>query len=188
MSKVFVRPLILIVGLLAAVLPASAAADDSVSVVLAEFTVTPDKASVAAGQIDFTLNNLGSVPHNLVVVRTDLAADALPVDIFGVVVESTLDIQGRIAQFTTANGPQTLSLDLSAGSYVLYCSVGLHYSEGMNIAFEVGDVVTTSAPVPPASGNAGIISGSGSSPLLLATLAVLAITLVVGARVVVGRR
>lgn len=69
-----VKPIAPAGGTLLVALPALAKADDALTVDLAEFSVTPEKSSVSAGQVDFTVRNVGSFPDELVVVRPDLAS------------------------------------------------------------------------------------------------------------------
>ncbi len=88
--------------------------------------------------MEFSVANAGAAPHELVVIRTDLAADALPVE-GGSVDEASgdLEVVGETQPFS-ANTTQTLRVDLEAGSYVLICNIPGHYEAGMQAAFTVG--------------------------------------------------
>jgi hypothetical protein len=115
-----------------------------VDVTLTEFQVTPDTSSVPAGQVYFLADNRGAETHELVVVRSDLQPDALPV-VDGAVPEDDVDFIGEIEGF--AAGSQASGVfDLEAGSYVLFCNlveteesgeIESHYEEGMHAAFTV---------------------------------------------------
>jgi hypothetical protein len=105
----------------------------TVSVALEDFSVTPDPASVPHGEITFAAQNLGATPHELLVVRTDLAADALPVD-GAEVDESGLDIVVRLSDIS-AGMSVAGEADLEPGSYVLICNVPGHYALGMAASF-----------------------------------------------------
>lgn len=120
----------------------------TVDVTLQEFAVLPEVASVPAGSVTFVANNTGpDDEHELVVIKTDLAPDALPVDADGVVPEdsSELSVIGEVEEIAVgATGEVTL--DLSAGKYVLICNIlqtepdgtlEAHYRMGMRTAFEV---------------------------------------------------
>jgi uncharacterized cupredoxin-like copper-binding protein len=109
---------------------------DSVEVTLTDFAIALS-ASEAHGDapIEFVVANAGAAPHNFLIVETDLAADALPVE-SGAVDEGQVDVVGRIAQFD-ANSSQTETFSLDAGSYVLICNIPGHYQLGMTIAFTV---------------------------------------------------
>src|SRR5690606_3970910 len=54
-------------------------ASGTVSVTMDEFSVAADPTSTGSGQITFNLNNDGAVLHELLVIRTEAAADALPI-------------------------------------------------------------------------------------------------------------
>lgn len=55
--------------------------DDSkratVGVELGEWFINSDSASVAAGSVTFEVSNIGKSGHELVLIKTDLAPDAL---------------------------------------------------------------------------------------------------------------
>ncbi len=105
----------------------------TVRVQLKEFKVIPSVRSVRAGRVVFAARNTGRVPHNLVVLRTNLAPDKLPV--VGSVAKE-LGRQGKTPVF----GPgktRRLALDLKPGKYVLICNVPGHYKAGMHVGFTV---------------------------------------------------
>ena len=88
------------------------------------------KAGLVSAHADLTPEDI-----ELVVIRTDLAADALPVS-GATVDESQLDVLGRTD--TIGGGEsETLSLNLSAGSYVLICNVPGHWGLGMRSSLTV---------------------------------------------------
>lgn len=115
-----------------------------VDVVLGEWVVSPRPDSVSAGQVYFLANNAGPEdPHELVIIRSDLAPDALPV-VDGKVVEEQVEIIGEIEEFA----PDSMAsgvFDLSPGNYVLICNLvetehgelESHYLEGMRASFIV---------------------------------------------------
>ena len=119
---------------------APTASDDSVTIVKATLSdsmqITLDRYSVPAGQVRFLVTNAGHSTHELVVLKTDLAADQLVAnpDEPGKVEEQvhmgeTGDIDG-----TRFNG---LQLELGPGSYVIICNEPGHYMAGMRVAFTV---------------------------------------------------
>jgi uncharacterized cupredoxin-like copper-binding protein len=110
-------------------------AETTVAAVLSEWAITADPATVPAGEVTFDVSNTGAIPHELAIVRTDLAADALPVA-DGVVNEADLDVVGRVEEF--AGGAESSgTFELEAGTYVLICNIPAHYSQGMHAAFTV---------------------------------------------------
>jgi uncharacterized cupredoxin-like copper-binding protein len=106
-----------------------------VFVTLGEWAVSPETTSVPAGEVYFLADNAGAQPHELVVIRTDLAEDELPV-VDDRVPEDDVDIIGEIEPFA-ANSQASTVLDLEPGAYVLICNIAQHYGEGMHSAFTV---------------------------------------------------
>jgi uncharacterized cupredoxin-like copper-binding protein len=120
----------------------------TVSVALQEFAVLPSAASVPAGTVTFVAKNIGPDDvHEMVVVRTDLGADALPVDKDGKAAEegsgiTSIGETGDIAVGET----KEVSFELLPGKYLLICnivqtepdgSLEAHYKVGMRTAFTV---------------------------------------------------
>jgi len=117
-----------------------------VNVDLNEWTVSPDPASVSAGSVTFNAANIGTEDHELVIIKTDLAPEALPTKADGSVDEEGAGIQAidEIEEFPEGE-QQSLSLNLEPGAYVLICNLVeehegetmIHYAEGMYTAFPV---------------------------------------------------
>ena len=128
--------------------PSTAGVASTVDVKLQEFAILPDVASVPAGKVTFLVGNTGPDDvHELVVLRTDLAADALPVDKDGKVTEDVDGVTnvGEVGDIEVG-GTATLDVDLAPGKYVLVCnilqtepdgSLEAHYKVGMRTPFEV---------------------------------------------------
>lgn len=127
---------------------AAGATTTTVTVTLQEFAVLPDVATVPAGNVTFVAKNTGPDDvHEMVVVKTDLAADALPVDKDGKALEEApgMTTIGEV-EGVAVGGTKQVSLDLTPGKYVLICNVlqtepdgslESHYKVGMRSAFEV---------------------------------------------------
>ena len=116
-----------------------------VGVRLLEFSVLPEPGSVAAGDVTFEASNEGAENHEFVIVRTDLAANALPTKDDGSVDEAQVEVIDRIAELESG-GTGSTTVTLEAGSYVLICNLvieqegddpDIHYALGMRLAFEV---------------------------------------------------
>jgi uncharacterized cupredoxin-like copper-binding protein len=118
-----------------------------VDVTTQEYAVVPAQDSVAAGRVTFKVTNQGpDDEHEFVVVKTDLAPDALPTKKNGSVDEegAGIEIVDEIEPFAPGK-TKRLTVDLAPGSYVLLCNVVLkedggtesHYQEGMRTAFTV---------------------------------------------------
>lgn len=127
------------------------AAGTTVNVTLGEWVVEPDPSSAPAGEITFVASNEGTIEHELVIIKTDLAPDALPTNDDGTVNEDApgLEVIDEIEEFA-AGGTESLTADLEPGKYVLICNIGpstaeeagnmehdAHYAEGMHAAFTV---------------------------------------------------
>lgn len=116
---------------------ATPAEGEVVNVSLTEFAVSPDPESVPAGPVTFQVSNDGTIDHNLRVIATDLAADALPED--GPVVDEAspeLEVLGSTPDFGPGES-QTVNVTLEPGAYVLICNFAGHYASGMFTTFEV---------------------------------------------------
>lgn len=116
-----------------------------VNVTLGEWEVVPDAASVAAGSITFIAKNEGPEdPHELVIMKTDLAPADLPTKDNGAVDEEGegVELIGEIEEFEVG-GEESATYGLAAGKYVLLCNIydedeqESHYQQGMRIAFTV---------------------------------------------------
>ena len=112
---------------------------ERVAVTLSEFEIESAAADVSAGEITFTVDNAGSLEHEVVVVRTDLAFDGLPVESALVPLDDAgFDgvVEGDTDPFSPGDEREH-TVTLEAGRYVLLCNVAGHYELGMRIAFTV---------------------------------------------------
>ncbi|MCH7578502.1 MAG: hypothetical protein IH822_12070 [Chloroflexi bacterium] len=119
--------------------PINAAGDTpaatTVDVGLEEFAVNPAQDIADAGTLTFSVSNDGAIPHNFLVIRTDLASDALPTA-DAQVDEGQVDVVAFIPEYG-AGDTEDVSVDLEPGSYVLICNVAGHYDSGMRAGFTV---------------------------------------------------
>lgn len=107
----------------------------AIAVGLTEWAVQPGAESVGAGSVTFAVSNDGAVPHEFLVIRTDLAPDALPKN-GGAVDEGALDVVGKSEELLGGES-EDVTAELTPGSYVLICNISGHYDLGMRIAFTV---------------------------------------------------
>ncbi len=109
-------------------------ANSAVDVVLENFSVTVDPASVPAGKVTFNLDVRGF--HSFSVLRTDIAHDKLPV-----VGEQAVTFDPGRIEVVAADSPsendRSLEAELKPGSYILICNTEDHYQRGMSTSFEV---------------------------------------------------
>ncbi len=128
-------------GLVLLLLTACAAtpqpAGATVDVTLDSFSLTPSATSAAAGPVTFNVTNVAaSDEHEFVVVQTDLAADQLVVGDDDTVDEASVTVIDEVAELPPG-GSGTLTVDLAAGHYVLFCNVAGHQRQGMHADFTV---------------------------------------------------
>ncbi|MDA0270518.1 MAG: hypothetical protein O2798_06465 [Chloroflexi bacterium] len=101
----------------------------TVAVVLVDFSVRATPASAPAGTVTFATRNGGTVPHELVVIRSDSEPGALPI-VDGFVDEAAVDVRGEVAEMPDG-GEGSVALELESGRYLLICNVVGHYAAGM---------------------------------------------------------
>lgn len=127
------------------------AAGDAVKVELGDFTVKAPQ-TVPAGRVTFETKNTGKVEHELLIVRTDLAPDKIPLGLEG----PSLKIAGKLvlgkqhtheAQLKRGlrSGPAHIqptqtrrdTVTLTPGTYVMLCNLSGHYEAGQATRLEV---------------------------------------------------
>ena len=106
---------------------ASAVAGGDLTVVATEYAFKLSSETVKAGKTKLVLENAGKIEHEVVVLKTDAAADALE-ESGGEVLEDTS--VGEVSE-TAAGAEKSETLDLEAGHYVLVCNISGHYGLGM---------------------------------------------------------
>ena len=101
------------------------------------FALTVNPATAPAGAVAFNVTNTGSILHNLRVIKTEDAPDALPVDSATFAVDETaVDVVAQLSELDSGE-TQQLEAQLEAGAYVLICNVPTHYTSGMHAPFTV---------------------------------------------------
>lgn len=109
----------------------------SVDIRLSEWAVERSVATAQAGDLTFNIENAGTTVHNFLVVRTDLAPDALPVDAERNIVDEA-QVEVLLGSSTLdPEASETATVNLQAGRYVLLCNVPTHYDQGMFVGFTV---------------------------------------------------
>jgi uncharacterized cupredoxin-like copper-binding protein len=112
---------------------AAQAATPNVKVTLSEFKVVPKPASVKAGKVVFTAANAGSIDHELVVLKTNIAPGKLKVK----GAQAVETGRGGKAADIAPGKSKKLTLTLKKGKYVLLCNVPGHYQAGQRTGFVV---------------------------------------------------
>ncbi|MEO5975491.1 MAG: hypothetical protein ABIQ38_09880 [Ilumatobacteraceae bacterium] len=113
------------------------ATSNDISGSVKEWVVKTDASTAKAGEVVFTITNDGTIGHEFLIVKTDIASGDIPLDgdhfaepTDGIEV---IDEIGEFAKGTT----ETLTVTLDAGSYQLVCNLPDHYSAGMSLGFTV---------------------------------------------------
>jgi uncharacterized cupredoxin-like copper-binding protein len=128
-------PLIVIV----AACGGGSAATEPTTVVTATSTekaIQLDRTSAPAGIVTFKVVNTDKNVHSIVLLKTDLPHDKIPVDPKDA---SRPDKSAELKETGEVAGGQTkeFSVKLAAGSYVLVCNEPAHYAVGMHVPFTV---------------------------------------------------
>ncbi len=120
--------------------------DGEIDVRLFEWTLDVSVTSAPAGTITFNARNVGGANHDLVIVRTDLDPNDLPVgeDGYVDVADPRLEVAGKIDVFEPGLN-RSAEFTLEPGTYALICNIvdvaetgtTSHYVQGMRTAFQV---------------------------------------------------
>lgn len=102
---------------------------------LREHTITLTSTEVRAGEVTFVVRNRGGSAHDFIVIKTDLAADKLPLD----GQTQTAREDGRVdgIELLGPGKSGNLRVTLAPGRYVLICNVPTHYELGMRTELTV---------------------------------------------------
>ena len=117
----------------------SAPAGRTIAVQLGEYTLTAGSQSVASGSITFNVKNNGLLEHEFMVIKTDLAPNALVVSGSMVDEAASGTTIGTMIDTKSLQPSKSASAtyDLAPGKYVLICNVATHYQLGMHAALTV---------------------------------------------------
>lgn len=128
--------------------PSTAVAAANVPVSLSEWTVAVPK-TLKAGQVTFDITNDGSMPHEMLVFKSDLAAADYPKDATGDIVEDGAGV-ALISDGDNIDpkGTQSRTVDLSApGTYLFVCNLPGHFKAGMFTAVTVVPATTADVTI-----------------------------------------
>ncbi len=91
--------------------------------------------SAAAGKLTFKASNIGAIEHEFIVIKTDTAADKLPLVGTKVDEDKAGTVIGEIEVDAGKSASDTR--ELTAGKYVFICNIEGHYAAGQYAAFTV---------------------------------------------------
>jgi len=104
---------------------------------LHEWGVETSAVAANVGEVKFTVTNDGTIGHEFLVVKTDIAVGEIPLDGDHFAEPSDgLEVIDEIGEFKVGT-TETLTLNLEAGKYQLVCNLPGHYKNGMHLAFTV---------------------------------------------------
>jgi uncharacterized cupredoxin-like copper-binding protein len=108
--------------------PSEAAAT---TITLSEWKV--DLASIAkAGKTTFKISNAGTIPHELLIFKSDLAPSAYPTDPAGDIIEDGAGVALLSdGDNIDPGGAQDRTVDLTPGTYLFVCNIPGHFKDGM---------------------------------------------------------
>jgi uncharacterized cupredoxin-like copper-binding protein len=112
---------------------------NAITATLTSYEIIPGSTTFAPGRYTLSATNQATEAHELVLLKTDLAPDALPYD----ATQKTV-IEDQVTKVTEVEDVQpgttkagTESFDLAPGKYVLICNLAEHYKKGMYAVIEV---------------------------------------------------
>jgi len=98
-------------------------------------SVSPNKATT--GEVKFTISNKGTIGHEFLVVKTDIADGMITLDGDHFAEPSPgLEVMDEIGEFKQGT-TELLVLTLEPGNYQLVCNLPGHYAAGMHTTFVV---------------------------------------------------
>jgi uncharacterized cupredoxin-like copper-binding protein len=109
----------------------------SVDIILTTYVMKLSTDTVKAGKVTFNVkNDATDLMHEAIMVRTDIAADQLPMGPEGAPDEETLTIVGAVEDVEVGKGG-SFEVTLEPGHYVIFCNIDNHFSQGMTKDFTV---------------------------------------------------
>jgi uncharacterized cupredoxin-like copper-binding protein len=106
-------------------------------VALAQWAVTPSSTSITAGRVTFIVSNVGTIPHEFVVLYTTTLAADIPIGTYegqaNRIDERTAGLNVGETGDLKPGASGTITLDLPPGHYVFFCNLPAHYAQGMHV-------------------------------------------------------
>jgi hypothetical protein len=117
----------------------SAPSGPSINVTIRDFHIAASSQAVQPGTLVLRVYDKGPSTHELVIVRTDLPADQLPLRPDGLLVDEEsprLQPVDELSELDVGDRAR-LVLKLTPGRYVLFCNLEGHYLGGMHSLLQV---------------------------------------------------
>lgn len=118
--------------------PAATVLSKAVTGSVKEWEVDLDAAGAAAGDVTFTMTNGGTIQHEFLVVKTDIADGKIPLGADNRFSEKGkgVSVIDEIPEWNIKE-TKTLTVKLDPGNYQLLCNIAGHYANGMHATFVV---------------------------------------------------
>ena len=118
--------------------PAGTVLSNAVTGSVKEWEVDIDAVGATAGDVTFTMTNSGTIQHEFLVVKTDIADGKIPLGADNRFSEEGegLAVIDEIPEWNIKE-TKTLTVKLDPGNYQLLCNIEGHYANGMHTAFVV---------------------------------------------------
>ena len=117
----------------------------TVNIMLQEWRMMSDKARVPAGKVKFSVQNRGQEVHELVLLKTNMAYDSIPLRKDGGIDEKNAGVLVDELEDITSKSGKSMTVTLAPGNYVLLCNMvemedgklEEHYAMGMRVPLVV---------------------------------------------------
>jgi uncharacterized cupredoxin-like copper-binding protein len=88
--------------------------------------------TMRAGPSTFTISNFGTMPHELLIFKSDLAPAAYPKDKSGDIIEDGPGVNlVSDGENIDPGGAQVRTVNLKPGTYLFVCNIPGHFKQGM---------------------------------------------------------
>ena len=113
--------------------PANPPSATAIGGMQSEWQIATSTSSHVPGEVTFNLKNLGTIPHEFIVIKSDVSAKDLVAKVDPAthrLDEAQLDAIGEQPEYLPGES-KVLVLKLAPGHYVLMCNIEGHYANGM---------------------------------------------------------
>lgn len=111
---------------------ATSSAATKIQVTATEMKFQLSQSTVPAGTVEFVVTNKGKMPHEMVVIKTDLPLDKLPLKGDKLDEDKAGQKIGEIEDDELKSGiTKTLKVNLTPGKYLIVCNLPGHFKAGM---------------------------------------------------------
>lgn len=118
--------------------PLATVVSNEISGSVKEWAVAVNASKAIAGDVKFTIENQGTIPHEFIIVKTEFAPGKIPLG-----PDNRFDeegkgvfVPGEISEWNPGT-TGTVTLKLEPGNYQLLCNIAGHYAAGMHTQLTV---------------------------------------------------